>query len=82
MLPGPCVWMGFRSGFIRAHPCRVNRATPGCSRRPCWTASDSLYAFERHYDRLRACLQKRAGLEIGEELAAQTFEVAFASREG
>jgi RNA polymerase sigma factor (sigma-70 family) len=39
-----------------------------------------LPVFERHYDRLRAYLQRRAGLEAGEELAAQTLEVAFAHR--
>jgi RNA polymerase sigma factor (sigma-70 family) len=39
-----------------------------------------LPVFERHYDAIRAYLQRRAGLEAGEELAAQTFEVAFAHR--
>jgi RNA polymerase sigma-70 factor (ECF subfamily) len=37
--------------------------------------------FERHYDRIRTYLQGRAGLEAGEELAAQTFEVAFSHRD-
>ena len=36
--------------------------------------------FERHYDPIRSYLQRRTGLEVGEELAAQTFEVAFAHR--
>jgi RNA polymerase sigma-70 factor (ECF subfamily) len=40
-----------------------------------------LPVFERHYDRIRSYLQGRAGLEVGEELAAQTFEVAFAHRD-
>jgi RNA polymerase sigma-70 factor (ECF subfamily) len=39
-----------------------------------------LPVFERHYDPIRSYLQARAGLEVGEELAAQTFEVAFAHR--
>lgn len=40
-----------------------------------------LHVFERHYDRIRFYLQRRAGISVGEELAAQTFEVAFAKRE-
>jgi RNA polymerase sigma factor (sigma-70 family) len=39
-----------------------------------------LPVFERHYDAVRAYLQRRAGREMGEELAAQTFEVAFTHR--
>src|SRR5882672_7194505 len=37
--------------------------------------------FERHYDPIRRYLQRRAGLEVGEELAAETFEVAFSRRD-
>jgi RNA polymerase sigma-70 factor (ECF subfamily) len=40
-----------------------------------------LPVFERHYDAIRAYLQRRTGREMGEELAAQTFEVAFAHRD-
>lgn len=36
--------------------------------------------FERHYDDIRRYLQRRAGLDVGEELAAQTFEEAFRGR--
>jgi RNA polymerase sigma factor (sigma-70 family) len=36
--------------------------------------------FERHYDDVRRYLQRRSGLETGEELAAQTFEEAFRNR--
>jgi RNA polymerase sigma-70 factor (ECF subfamily) len=43
-------------------------------------AESFLPVFERHYDRIRVYLQRRAGLEPGEELAAQTFEVAFSNR--
>ena len=39
-----------------------------------------LPVFERHYESIRAYLQRRTGREVGEELAAQTFEVAFAHR--
>jgi RNA polymerase sigma-70 factor (ECF subfamily) len=37
--------------------------------------------FERHYDPIRRYLQRRVGLEVGEELAAETFEVAFSRRD-
>jgi RNA polymerase sigma factor (sigma-70 family) len=37
--------------------------------------------FDRHYDAVRRYLQRRSGLEVGEELAAQTFLVAFDRRE-
>jgi RNA polymerase sigma factor (sigma-70 family) len=37
--------------------------------------------FERHYDPIRRYLQRRAGLETGEELAAETFEIAFSRRD-
>jgi RNA polymerase sigma factor (sigma-70 family) len=36
--------------------------------------------FERYYDDIRRYLQRRAGLDAGEELAAQTFEEAFKAR--
>jgi RNA polymerase sigma factor (sigma-70 family) len=36
--------------------------------------------FERHHDHVRRYLQRRSGLEAGEELAAQTFEEAFRTR--
>lgn len=36
--------------------------------------------FRRHYQVVRAYLQRRAGLDVGEELAAQTFLVAFDQR--
>jgi RNA polymerase sigma factor (sigma-70 family) len=36
--------------------------------------------FERHHDEVRRYLQRRSGLETGEELAAQTFEEAFRTR--
>jgi RNA polymerase sigma factor (sigma-70 family) len=36
--------------------------------------------FERHYDDVRRYLQRRAGLDTGEDLAAQTFEEAFRAR--
>jgi len=36
--------------------------------------------FERHHDDVRRYLQRRSGLETGEELAAQTFEEAFRIR--
>jgi RNA polymerase sigma factor (sigma-70 family) len=36
--------------------------------------------FERHHDDVRRYLQRRCGLETGEELAAQTFEEAFRTR--
>lgn len=36
--------------------------------------------FRRHYQVVRAYLQRRAGLDAGEELAAQTFLVAFDQR--
>ena len=38
--------------------------------------------FERHYDVVRRYLQRRSGLEMGEELAARTFEEAFRTRGG
>ena len=41
---------------------------------------DFLEVFERHYDPIRRYLQRRAGIEVGEELAAETFEVAFSRR--
>jgi RNA polymerase sigma-70 factor (ECF subfamily) len=40
-----------------------------------------LPVFERHYDRIRVYLQGRAGMAVGEELAAETFEVAFGHRD-
>jgi RNA polymerase sigma-70 factor (ECF subfamily) len=36
--------------------------------------------FDRHYDLVRAYAQRRAGREDGEEIAASTFEIAFAER--
>jgi RNA polymerase sigma-70 factor, ECF subfamily len=36
--------------------------------------------FDRHHDDVRRYLQRRSGLETGEELAAQTFEEAFRTR--
>jgi RNA polymerase sigma-70 factor (ECF subfamily) len=36
--------------------------------------------FERHHDDVRRYLQRRSGVETGEELAAQTFEEAFRIR--
>ncbi len=36
--------------------------------------------FDRHYDAIRCYLQRRCGLDLGEELAAQTFLVAFDRR--
>lgn len=36
--------------------------------------------FERHHDDVRRYLQRRSGLDTGEELAAQTFEEAFRTR--
>jgi RNA polymerase sigma-70 factor, ECF subfamily len=36
--------------------------------------------FERHHDAVRRYLQRRAGADTGEELAAQTFEEAFRTR--
>jgi RNA polymerase sigma factor (sigma-70 family) len=36
--------------------------------------------FERHHDDVRRYLQRRSGPKTGEELAAQTFEVAFRTR--
>jgi RNA polymerase sigma factor (sigma-70 family) len=36
--------------------------------------------FRRHYQPVRAYLQRRLGLDLGEELAAQTFVHAFARR--
>lgn len=39
-----------------------------------------LEVFERHYDPIRRYLQRRAGTQVGEELAAETFEVAFSRR--
>lgn len=36
--------------------------------------------FRRHYQVVRAYLQRRAGLDVGEELATQTFLVAFDQR--
>ena len=36
--------------------------------------------FERHHDDVRRYLQRRSGIETGEELAAQTFEEAFRIR--
>jgi RNA polymerase sigma factor (sigma-70 family) len=36
--------------------------------------------FHRHYDAVRRYLQHRCGLDAGEELAAQTFLVAFDRR--
>jgi RNA polymerase sigma factor (sigma-70 family) len=36
--------------------------------------------FERHHDDVRRYLQRRAGVDTGEELAAQTFEEAFRTR--
>jgi len=36
--------------------------------------------FERHYEVIRRYLQRRGGHELGEELAAQTFEEAFLAR--
>lgn len=40
-----------------------------------------IQVFERHYDPVRRYLQRRAGIEAGEELAAETFEVAFSRRD-
>lgn len=37
--------------------------------------------FLRHYQPIRAYLQRRIGSDVGEELAAQTFVVAFDHRE-
>jgi len=37
--------------------------------------------FRRHYQPVRAYLQRRIGIDVGEELAAQTFVVAFDHRE-
>jgi RNA polymerase sigma factor (sigma-70 family) len=39
-----------------------------------------IQVFERHYDPVRRYLQRRVGIEAGEELAAGTFEVAFSRR--
>jgi RNA polymerase sigma factor (sigma-70 family) len=36
--------------------------------------------FERHYDQVRRYLQRRVGREAGEELAAETFLLAFSRR--
>lgn len=36
--------------------------------------------FRRHYQVVRAYLQRRVGLDVGEELAAKTFLVAFDQR--
>ncbi|MEO8424392.1 MAG: RNA polymerase sigma factor [Actinomycetota bacterium] len=36
--------------------------------------------FERHYDPVRRYLQRRVGQEAGEELAAETFLLAFSRR--
>ena len=36
--------------------------------------------FDRHYDAVRRYLQRRVGRDVGEELAAQTFLVAFDRR--
>jgi RNA polymerase sigma factor (sigma-70 family) len=36
--------------------------------------------FDRHYDRIRRYAQRRLGRETGEDVAAQTFVIAFASR--
>ncbi len=36
--------------------------------------------FEKHYDGVRRYLQRRSGRDVGEELAAQTFEEAFRLR--
>jgi RNA polymerase sigma factor (sigma-70 family) len=36
--------------------------------------------FERHHDDVRRYLQRRAGVDAGEELAAQAFEEAFRTR--
>jgi DNA-directed RNA polymerase specialized sigma24 family protein len=36
--------------------------------------------FGRHYDAVRRYLQRRCGLDAGEELAAQTFLTAFDRR--
>jgi RNA polymerase sigma-70 factor (ECF subfamily) len=38
------------------------------------------HVFERHHDVVRRYLQRRSGLDVGEELAAQTFEEAFRNR--
>ena len=37
--------------------------------------------FRRHYQPVRAYLQRRIGADVGEELAAQTFVVAFDHRD-
>ena len=37
--------------------------------------------FRRHYQPVRAYLQRRIGADVGEELAAQTFVVAFDQRD-
>ena len=36
--------------------------------------------FNRHYETIRRFAQRRLGMDVGEELAAQTFESAFRSR--
>jgi RNA polymerase sigma-70 factor (ECF subfamily) len=36
--------------------------------------------FERHYEVVRRYLQRRVGVDTGEDLAAQTFEQAFRGR--
>jgi RNA polymerase sigma factor (sigma-70 family) len=36
--------------------------------------------FERYYDTIRRYAQRRVGSDVGEELAAQTFLIAFAQR--
>jgi RNA polymerase sigma-70 factor (ECF subfamily) len=38
--------------------------------------------FDRHFDRVFAYLQRRIGREVAEELAAETFLVAFDRRQG
>ncbi len=38
------------------------------------------FVFDRHYDAVRRYLQRRVGLDVGEELAAQTFLIAFDRR--
>jgi RNA polymerase sigma factor (sigma-70 family) len=37
--------------------------------------------FDRHYDTIRRYAQRRLGVDVGEEVAAQTFLEAFAGRE-
>ncbi len=74
----------FREGALDSVGVNLRGGTPSDAdviRASIGEASQFALVFERHYDRVRRFLVRRFGSGVGEELAAETFAQAIASRQ-